>query len=168
MECIIDTVWAGCCWDAEHKSQDMHIILDLRQEADVELDYLSELFAREKKVYINLPCNDGEPMPEGYLQEATDIIAGAVKRRRKILVHCLAGVSRTATVISAYLVAYHDMTPESAILYATERRQCFFPHPDLWTSLAKFAEGYGHGRITEHSTMFKELLEDDDHWVNIS
>lgn len=45
-----------------------------------------------------------------------------------VLVHCAAGVSRSATVVAAYLMARHGMTPSQALDHIVERRPCVEPN----------------------------------------
>lgn len=160
MDHIIGTVYAGCEWDAKHKSQNMNVILDLREEAkindDVSYTDLAFFSLRRKQFYIHHPCMDGFAVSAEYLNYATKIIAEAERLNLNILVHCAAGVSRTATVICAYLVSYYGMDPDSAYKYARNKRPFFMPHPELWTSLGKFSEQFGHTRISEWNSMFGE------------
>jgi len=51
-----------------------------------------------------------------------------VKRGGGVLVHCFAGVSRSATCVIAYLMQEQDMTFEEAFSYASKRRPVIFPN----------------------------------------
>lgn len=45
----------------------------------------------------------------------------------KVLVHCNAGRQRSCAVVACYLVKYHNMTPDEAVLYIkSKRREAFF------------------------------------------
>lgn len=56
----------------------------------------------------------------------------AVFQNHKTLVHCRAGISRSATLIAAYLIYRFDLTTEQAIDFLKVRRACVAP---------KFREG---------------------------
>ncbi|KAG8574810.1 hypothetical protein GDO81_009346 [Engystomops pustulosus] len=53
---------------------------------------------------------------------AADFIHKALRGRGKILVHCAVGVSRSATLVLAYLMIYHHMTLVEAINTVKDKR----------------------------------------------
>lgn len=44
------------------------------------------------------------------LEEAVDVVYQQIKKGKRVLVHCQAGVSRSSTVVLAYLMKHHRMT----------------------------------------------------------
>ncbi|XP_068131049.1 dual specificity protein phosphatase 26 [Hyperolius riggenbachi] len=57
-----------------------------------------------------------------HFQAAADFIHRALRDRGKILVHCAVGVSRSATLVLAYLMIYHRMTLVEAINTVKDKR----------------------------------------------
>ncbi|XP_040198112.1 dual specificity protein phosphatase 26 [Rana temporaria] len=57
-----------------------------------------------------------------HFQAAADFIHRALKERGKILVHCAVGVSRSATLVLAYLMIYQRMTLVEAITTVKDKR----------------------------------------------
>lgn len=55
-------------------------------------------------------------------------VDGAQQPSGGILVHCAAGVSRSATVVTAYLMAKRGMTSSEALEYVRQRRPCVEPN----------------------------------------
>ncbi|KAM8974482.1 dual specificity protein phosphatase 26 [Pelodytes ibericus] len=53
---------------------------------------------------------------------AADFIHKALREKGKILVHCAVGVSRSATLVLAYLMIHHNMTLVDAITTVKDRR----------------------------------------------
>ena len=54
------------------------------------------------------------PTPEA-LEEATGFISAQLKDGRSVLVHCLAGIGRTGSVLAAYMIEYEGKTADDAI-----------------------------------------------------
>lgn len=51
---------------------------------------------------------------DNYFSEISDLINKYLIDGKKILVHCMAGISRSPTIIIVYLMTHHQMTYESA------------------------------------------------------
>lgn len=52
------------------------------------------------------------------------------KKKHKVLVHCHAGMQRSAIVVAAYLVQYYNKTPSEAIKYIISKRPIAFLNGD--------------------------------------
>jgi protein-tyrosine phosphatase len=63
------------------------------------------------------------------LPEALRYIHIAVTRGHKILIHCNAGVSRSGSVLIAYLMASLQIDYKQALSIAQEKRACISPNP---------------------------------------
>ncbi|OTF78503.1 dual specificity protein phosphatase 3-like protein [Euroglyphus maynei] len=60
-----------------------------------------------------------------YFDEAIEFIDDAMASGGKVLVHCLAGISRSATITIAYLMERHSMTIEDAIKTVKQNRRIY-------------------------------------------
>ncbi|KAJ7493398.1 protein-tyrosine phosphatase-like protein [Mycena galericulata] len=65
-----------------------------------------------------------------YLDQTTEFISAALAENEEnvVLVHCFQGVSRSATVVCAYIVATTTMTATEAISYAQAKRSVVCPN----------------------------------------
>ncbi|KZT67365.1 phosphatases II [Daedalea quercina L-15889] len=65
-----------------------------------------------------------------YLDETTAWIKAALEENEtnKVLVHCLVGMSRSATVVCAYILATTNMTPSETIDFVVSRRCVVCPN----------------------------------------
>lgn len=59
-------------------------------------------------------------------------------KKEKILVHCLAGQSRSATIVVAYLMKYQNLTVEQALQIVQEKRIYANPNKGFRQQLALF------------------------------
>ena len=57
----------------------------------------------------------------------------------KVLVHCNAGRQRSCAVVACYLVKYHNMTPDDAVLFIkSKRREAFFGAINFADTIQRF------------------------------
>ncbi|KAJ7460662.1 protein-tyrosine phosphatase-like protein [Mycena latifolia] len=65
-----------------------------------------------------------------YLDQTTEFINAALDESEdnKVLVHCFQGVSRSATVVCAYLVATTSMTAPESVAYVQAKRSVVCPN----------------------------------------
>lgn len=56
----------------------------------------------------------------------------------KILVHCMAGVSRSASIVLAYLVKYQSLTLREAYVVLRKARPIASPNPGFWKQLIEY------------------------------
>lgn len=63
----------------------------------------------------------------------------AISGHKAVLVHCEAGISRSATTVIAYLVKYHEMSLLEAYQHTKERRRIINPNTGFVTQLRRFA-----------------------------
>ena len=58
-----------------------------------------------------------------------------MKNKKNVLVQCHAGVSRSATIICAYLIKHKDKIPEQAIHMIKSKRQRAKPNQGFWKQI---------------------------------
>ncbi|EDQ90268.1 uncharacterized protein MONBRDRAFT_3024, partial [Monosiga brevicollis MX1] len=80
---------------------------------------------------LHLPISDTfssefEVLPS-FLRGA-QFIHEAVSAGGRVLVHCAAGVSRSPTMVAAYLILYHNMSMETSISHLQALRQVVSPN----------------------------------------
>lgn len=89
-------------------------------------------------VHLYVPCLD---LPEtclqqdGILRKSFEFIELARLNSGRLLVHCNAGVSRSASVIIAYLMYYHQMDFIRAYNHVKTRRECIQPNAGFLNQL---------------------------------
>jgi len=58
-----------------------------------------------------------------YFDQAADYINRALQQGGKVLVHCREGISRSATVVLAFLMIHRNMTVQEAVRTVRKNRQ---------------------------------------------
>lgn len=80
-----------------------------------------------------------EPI-ELFFPEATEFIHSWVSREKPVLVHCRAGVSRSASVVMAYLMTYQSYSLHDAFFLVRSRRSCVSPNVGFMEKLCAYEE----------------------------
>ena len=75
-----------------------------------------------------------------YFDSTADFIENALMENKtnKVLVHCVCGVSRSATLIASWLIKYQKFSANEAIEYLQKIRSIVNPNPGFRKQLEKF------------------------------
>lgn len=73
-----------------------------------------------------------------HFESANDYIHSNLKKKKNVLVQCHAGVSRSATIICAYLIKHHALTPEQALSLLKEKRHRAKPNMGFLYQLQEY------------------------------
>lgn len=141
---ILPRLWVGDLSSAECAATISslgitHVVSALPGRVDLPNPHLKQL---------QLPLHD-TPFAElaGYLPAATAFITSALRdANARVLVHCMLGVSRSASVVAAYLIAQYGCTPEQAVQYVQSRRRCAQPNPGFIAQLAEYRQSLPRSR----------------------
>ena len=76
---------------------------------------------------INILDNSNQSLLR-HFPAAIAFIKDGIARGGGVLVHCYAGVSRSATCVIAYLMQEREMSFEQAFSFASKRRPVIFPN----------------------------------------
>ncbi|CAM9678295.1 unnamed protein product [Lampetra fluviatilis] len=96
--------------------------------------------------YKRLPANDSNKQNlRQYFEEAFEFIEDAHRRGQGLLVHCQAGVSRSATIVIAYLMKHTRMTMTDAYKFVKGKRPIISPNLNFMGQLLEFEEDLNSG-----------------------
>jgi protein-tyrosine phosphatase len=73
-----------------------------------------------------------------YFDQASDSINEVARRGGKTLVHCVAGVSRSASLCIAYMMKYHNMTLRKAYFHVKQARPVVRPNVGFFRQLIAY------------------------------
>lgn len=90
--------------------------------------------------YLGLPIVDVPSFDIAqFFDAATDFIQEHRMANRSVLVHCEVGMSRSVTIVAAYLVRYHMMDPAAALRLIKDRRPLALPNVGFIEQLQRWA-----------------------------
>ena len=85
-----------------------------------------------------------------YFKETADFIQSAINGGGQVLVHCFAGVSRSASIVIAYLMRYHLMTFSQAFIHVKDKRPIINPNPGFVGQLRRYETWLTEQRYQTH------------------
>lgn len=89
--------------------------------------------------YHNIYIDDDETVDiYSYFYNAVDFIDDAISKNGKVFVHCYVGISRSATIVLAYLMAIHKYTLKYALELLISKRYICDPNPGFIIQLKCF------------------------------
>eukprot|EP00744_Colponema_vietnamica_P001481 GILI01002450.1.p1 GENE.GILI01002450.1~~GILI01002450.1.p1 ORF type:complete len:251 (+),score=51.69 GILI01002450.1:185-937(+) len=98
--------------------------------------------------YMNARLVDADHENIGkHFNAAFNFIEEGRRKGQSVMVHCAAGMSRSATLVIAYLMKHHGMTLKSAYNFTRTRRNVISPNPGFMRQLARL-EKHLYGVIT--------------------
>ncbi|XP_061097026.1 dual specificity protein phosphatase 10 isoform X2 [Conger conger] len=96
--------------------------------------------------YKRLPATDSNKQNlRQYFEEAFEFIEEAHRAGQGLLIHCQAGVSRSATIVIAYLMKHTWMTMTDAYKFVKTRRPIISPNLNFMGQLLEFEEDLNNG-----------------------
>ncbi|XP_062499495.1 dual specificity protein phosphatase 14-like [Corticium candelabrum] len=100
--------------------------------------------------FLRIPVTD---KPDSLLSSHFDTVSDKIEEARlsgkNVLVHCRAGISRSSTLVLAYLMKHKEMTLLDAYRHVKSRRPFAQPKPNFWQQLMDFEkELFGKNSVT--------------------
>ncbi|GFT27799.1 dual specificity protein phosphatase 4 [Nephila pilipes] len=132
---ILSHLYLGSARDAARKEQ----LQQLGVTALLNVTQLCPNLFQEAFLYKCIPVRDtgGEDIA-AHFQEAINFIDQVKAQNGKVLVHCQAGISRSATICIAYLMATKRLRMEEAYKYVKSRRKIVSPNFSFMGQLLTF------------------------------
>lgn len=122
-------------------ASDEHLIdsLGIKFILNVTKDHPNYFEHRPDLVYKQISVNDSSQEDIGaHFEEALWFIDEGRKQGKGILVHCQAGISRSATIVIAFLMKYEMLSLNDAYKLVKEKRPVISPNLNFMGSLLKY------------------------------
>ncbi|KAK7915852.1 hypothetical protein WMY93_011613 [Mugilogobius chulae] len=131
----------------ERDAQDLDLLLRLNIGFVVNVTTHLPLYHQKAGLrYKRLPATDNSKQNlRQYFEEVFEFIEEAYQSGQGVLVHCQAGVSRSATVVIAYLMKHTLMTMTDAYKYVRSRRPVVSPNLNFMGQLLEFERDLNSG-----------------------
>ncbi|KAK9473740.1 protein-tyrosine phosphatase-like protein [Dipodascopsis tothii] len=163
MHKIVDHVYLGSMFALKGKlsieqAGITHILSVLRGPIEAN-DVLGQAGMTHKQ--ISLDDDEDENIIE-HFGEALEFMDAAVSKGESVLVHCMAGVSRSATVVAAYLIWKERVSAETALARIRAQRAVANPNESFLEQLEIYARGIGQSTappaLSENVTEYRRWL----------
>mmetsp|Transcript_2080 Transcript_2080/g.4793 ORF Transcript_2080/g.4793 Transcript_2080/m.4793 type:complete len:183 (-) Transcript_2080:34-582(-) len=104
-------------------------------------DCLPPKFPDQFNYKVVLAVDDPSERLCKHFRDCIEFIHQSIMSGGIVLVHCFAGVSRSATIVLAYLMRYNAMPLQKAMMLVRSKRSWINPNPGFMAQLRRF-EGY--------------------------
>ena len=129
---LLPNFWLGNCGDAEKLSVENP--LGIEEVINVcGLDYMKS----SKITYTTCEINDGEEIPEESFWKIVNYAVQQYQSDKRVLIHCAAGMSRSAALAAAIMHVSGVMSFEEAQIFIKRRRPIVKPHFKVVGSIRK-------------------------------
>jgi len=140
---VLPNIWLGDIYDAHNRAfiRDKKINVVVNCTRDLPFARIPGILKYRVPVHDNLDPKEIKSMG-AMMPNILKVIRTHHLRGDRILVHCAAGVQRSAIVVLSYLYKYHIHDPLTAYRYLKKRRSIVF-----WPSMnfrQSFLSNYGH------------------------
>ncbi|CAD5215039.1 unnamed protein product [Bursaphelenchus xylophilus] len=108
----------------------------------------SDLIPNDERHFLRIPVNDTyDAKLSPFFEKAYEFIEDARRSNQKVLVHCLAGISRSATLAIAYVMRSKKLTAEDAYKFVQTRRPSISPNFNFMGQLTVYERNLRRAKL---------------------
>jgi protein-tyrosine phosphatase len=139
MSRIDETVWLGSYMSLGDPEHPVDVVISALCQSEVD-SYRIKMHVGSKE-WVHIPVEDSETQDiSQYFLQAIQTIEKAKQEGKQVLVHCAAGVSRSPTLVIAYLMWSRKMSRKEAYEYVSDKRPIIDPNDGFMDQLAIFED----------------------------
>ncbi len=110
--------------------------------------------------WLFIPVDDDERvMIYDHFQQVNEFVEAALGRGERVLIHCAAGISRSTTLMAAYLMWKNGWTRDAAIDHIKERRSQIGPNDGFMAQLLAYELQRTPNIIVDENVGIRENVE---------
>jgi dual specificity MAP kinase phosphatase len=96
-----------------------------------------------------------------YLNQALDFIHNSLSSNNsnKILIHCEAGISRSSTIVIAYLIKYKNKSLNDAYQYVKQCKKNIAPNINFFNELIQFEKEFNNNSLQPSISLNEYIIE---------
>jgi hypothetical protein len=92
--------------------------------------------------FLRIGVADCFPIGTHYMDEAMKFLDKHVESNHKIYAHCIAGISRSPSIVAAYLSLANGLSLSESFKYLVSLRRQVFPDPNVLSSVASYVNSH--------------------------
>ncbi|CAF0758795.1 unnamed protein product [Adineta steineri] len=96
-----------------------------------------EIIKKFNVLWVNIQDEDDVNINQ-YFEKTNDFLLSCKEKKEKVLVHCQMGISRSSSIVLAYLMKYHHDTLMKAYDFLLDRRPISCPNPGFLIQLIRY------------------------------
>jgi protein-tyrosine phosphatase len=114
--------------DYLHRNRIQHVISALTDEEYADYIISAEDFA-DQRAWHRLTVDDESAEPiSRFFPQMVEVITDAVAAKQPVLVHCAAGMSRSVSIVAAFLIATQGLAASEAVALIQKKRPIAGPN----------------------------------------
>ena len=139
-ESSLDEIIPGLYLGSWLQSKDLELLRGKGITHIINLSLLSNYYENEF-TYYKIEINDDEDEDiSKFFNKSNKFIYNALWRGGKVFVHCLAGISRSPTIVLAFLIRKRKLTFEDAFKLLKEKRSKIDPNAGFIKQLEEYSK----------------------------
>jgi serine/threonine/tyrosine-interacting protein len=117
-------------------------VMDPEDIADHGIDVVMDDACEDLKVsWIQIECQDNpDENIHAYFKDVSDVLEQCVVGGKRVLIHCLGGVSRSPTLVCAYLMKSCSLGWKEALTFVQGKRSCVNPNIGFLAQLEEWGK----------------------------
>ncbi|CAF1278237.1 unnamed protein product [Adineta steineri] len=96
-----------------------------------------EIIKKSNVLWIDMQDEEDVDINQ-YFEKTNDFLLSCKEKKEKVLVHCQMGISRSSSIVLAYLMKYHHDTLMKAYDFLLDRRPISCPNPSFLLQLIRY------------------------------
>lgn len=136
----MDEIFEGLYLGSYYDAMNIYYLRELNIKHVINLSQISYKYKDEFNYYeISIPDDEDTDISK-YFHKTNNFIINALIKKENVFCYCFAGVSRSATIILAFLIKKRKMNLQEALNLLSQKRKSICPNPGFLTQLTNYQQ----------------------------